>query len=1151
MRVGLVLLDICILSMTMNLPAQISDPKGSALCILAENDKTSLEKEFKELEKFLNTLHFSNIQVITIDDLISKPRSLKDFDLLWIYKNDTLPIKSDVAENLSSSLVNFVRKGGNVILANQACLMIPWLIPGDRPPETRIKPSVDEGNGRRLGYHAFREHPLFEGMNGGGYVLKPLKDTVVLQTGYFGNNVPSSGKVIGIDWDYIFFRESNKLIMEYEIGKGKILAIGGYLLYSMPNRNRVQLEAFTANIFKYLTEDQPGIRRFCWNYDTSKVKEKQFQIDQLPPFSSNGKFPEPDSSLNIKPGKSSGNYWDLAGERLLLMGEDHGGIREIWAHPVMCLRDYAVKYGLSLQRDPMQDLRSLKPGIEVLPSAYVRKYNLTSDLTGDLLGESITVSPHKPFSVIHYDYEGNDPVKMEISFRLLFRLMWPYSERVLGDLIYSWNEDLQAFIASDQSGDFVTIVGISGLRDSISWNTSAPDDYGMPSQILSLQVSLDGPGQFDVIIASSSEGLEKTLDAYLEGRSKPGTAFAESQAYADSVINESLGIKGPDQDFNDGYRWALLATDRFQVYTPGTGASLVAGYATSDKGWDGQHAVSGRPGYGWYFGRDGAWSGFALLHYGDFEKVRQILETFQRFQDLNGKIFHELSTSGVAHYDAADATPLYLILAGRYLRHSGDTSFIRKSWPIIKKAIDFCYSTDTDGDMLIENTNVGHGWEEGGQLYGSHTTLYLASCWAAALDEAAYIAKSLGFGAELQKYAKDGLNVKITVSKNFWNPQKNYYYHGLMPDGIYKDDISITASIPLLFKQADREKVQKVLPVIAASGFTADWGCRIVEEGSPKFDPGGYHTGSVWPLFTGWAALAEFGNNNYLQGFSHVMSNILIYKYWGLGFIEEVLNGETFEPFGVCHHQCWSETMALQPVIEGMLGYEPDALKHKIKLKPWFPADWDSVSIQGIRVGEEKVSMEAWRHGGMEAGNTPPLRLERGPGGEAPWFLSTYIFSKSPTGRIGVQFQPVLPAGVLIKNIKVNGLPAKDPGIKETSQGWVIPDIGFWLDSTVVLEITWEGGISALPVVSHPVPGAKSEGLRIINTSYLKGEYSINTEGIAGKEYEIKVWAANPQKYKVKGAEITGVSGNIISINFSLPDLGTKYQTHQVVFNKF
>jgi len=48
--------------------------------------------------------------------------------------------------------------------------------------------------------------------------------------------------------------------------------------------------------------------------------------------------------------------------------------------------------------------------------------------------------------------------------------------------------------------------------------------------------------------------------------------------------------------------------------------------------------------------------------------------------------------------------------------------------------MDFLYATDTDGDRLIENTNVGHGWVEGGKLWGAHTTLYLAALWSQTLQ---------------------------------------------------------------------------------------------------------------------------------------------------------------------------------------------------------------------------------------------------------------------------------------------------------------------------------------------------------------------------------------------------------------------------------
>ena len=87
------------------------------------------------------------------------------------------------------------------------------------------------------------------------------------------------------------------------------------------------------------------------------------------------------------------------------------------------------------------------------------------------------------------------------------------------------------------------------------------------------------------------------------------------------------------------------------------------------------------------------------------------------------------------------------------------------------------------------------------------------------------------------------------------------------------------------------------------------------------------------------------------------MNNLLIYQHWGLGFVEEVLNGEVYEPSGVCNHQCWSETMVLQPAIEGMLGFRPDAANHRIELSPAFPADWDNVSVRNLKTGNESLRL--------------------------------------------------------------------------------------------------------------------------------------------------------------------------------------------------
>jgi glycogen debranching enzyme len=1135
------LLLLPILSSVSVLTAQTLQESQHFVVLSADIKDSELDGEYKAAIGFFGNLYPGRILEVSPDQL-DNTFNARDFPVLWVYKNDSLPVESAFAKRSISALKSYIKNGGKVILANQAVMLIKQIGLEETAPLTRPKASADEGYGRQLGYHAFLSHPLFEGMNGGAYVLKPEKDTVVLQTGYFGDEA-LNGKIVAVDWDYIFLRENSKLILEYDYGKGKVLAIGGYLLFGMPNRNSIHLHKLTRNALAYISGEISDPDKYYWRQGASESSEKAFTFKEPLPPAVAEPGDSPGIGLQIGPAPCSGNYWDLAGERMLVMGTDTGGIAEIWAHPCLALRDFRGSFKLFKkgdESDPMNDLSGSNPGITVLPASYVRNYSLDG-VHLEKLTETITVSPDQPVTVINYDYTGQSQIQIGFDFTLLFRLMWPYSEKVLGDLYYSWNETLNALIASDESGNYVTIVGILVVNDGpanltdlqmvpIEISSNENRMNGIAHQDFTIRLEAQGSIRFNVIIVSSSEGLDKTVSYYYDAKKDPSSVFTNSAKHADSLLANSLLITGPDSLFNQGFRWAVLATDRFQVNTPGIGSALVAGYATSDNGWDGEHAVSGRPGYGWYFGRDGEWSGFALLHYGDHEKVRQMLEVFMKFQDLNGKIFHELSTSGIAHYDAADATPLFILLAGRYLRHSGDLGFIRNHWPQILKAIDFCYATDTDGDKLIENTNVGHGWVEGGHLFGSQTSLYLASCWAGALEEAAGMATALGEKTLANRYIQDSREVTAILNRDFWNPAAEYYYHGLLPDGSFKADISIMPAIPILFGQADPEKAEKILPAIASNAFTTDWGCRIVPENDPHFNPKGYHSGSVWPLFTGWAALAEFRAGSYLQGYSHLTSNLEIWKYWGLGFMEEVLNGEVFHPAGVCHHQCWSETMAIQPLIEGMMGFRPDALHRKLALSPWLPADWDSVEVSNIRVGEERISLSVQRS------KVKSQRLVI-----SDSVITRYLFSKKPAGRIDVHFMPVFPPGAMTDRITVNGQPVKAYAIKQNPQGWRVADFGFLLDSTAVVEVFWHGGITVLPLAPSPKPGDRSKGFRILETDYSEDTYSVRLQAPRSSRQELEVWAAMPGSCSVEGGSVRSIEGNILTIEVEFPDRETDY----------
>ena len=1019
----------------------------------------------------------------------------KDCSVLWYHKADTVLTKMDTSRALTGALKKYVESGGSLFLSLDAVRLLPYLGVEKSAPTVTYVDLKDEGNGRKLGLHGFRSHPVFDGLLGGVYSYAPKQDVRVRRVGWFGDAVPQ-GKVVAVDWAYIFLYEESKLVTEYRLGKGRILAAGAYLYYGQPNYNRAHLEKFTDNVIGYLSgrRSQSPVR--YWDFDPAAVTEQPFSSPDCK-RAVPANWPVKRNPITLDATARPKNMWDVAGERMVIMGKEQGGIDEIWAHPFMALRDYSVS--LLVPGGKPVNLNELTPEISIAPESFTRVYNVNDHI----LKEIITCHPTDGTAVVHYEYSGPRPAKITVSFKSNLRFMWPYSEKVTGAIRYGWDAGLNALVAQNKAGDFVAVVG---TNRPVTGNQAAAGEGLMMTG--SIPFTLESGGAADVVVAVSATGLTEAVSAYRRAMLDPNAVYRAAVANAGSLFNGKLSITGPDEDFNTGYRWAITGTDKFIVNTPGVGRSLVAGYATTDYGWKGGHKVNGRPGYAWYFGRDAAWSGFAVLDYGDFDRVRTVLELFSRYQDISGKIYHELTTSGIAHYDAADATPLYIILAGRYLHHTGDTAFIRKEWPAIKKAIDFCYSTDTDGDHLIENTQQGHGWEEGGDLYGTHTTQYMVSCWAEALSQAAYMAKYTGLPDLSVKYASEADVVLGKLNTGFWNPETKFFNHGLYKDGTYLTEPSVMTAIPVYWGQIkDPLKARSVVDQLASANFTTDWGTRIVSEKAKFFAPGGYHTGSVWPLFTGWAALGDYAAGNPAQGYSKMMSNLLVYKFWSLGYIEEVLHGTQFKYFGVCRHQAWSETMVLQPAIEGMLGLKPDALARTLELTVNFPFDWDSASAENIRVGENLLN----------------LRLKRQPG-QTTLTLSTPTVT--PSSGLTVFLNLPLPGGTEVKKLTING---SELPFEKTVKGI---RLSLAAKARTVISITHEGGIAVLPVVHHPEPGDSSTGLKIIRDGLIGKKYFVETEGPSGSKGTIRL---------IK-------SGKVIEQAVEFPVSKEKYSRKELVF---
>jgi glycogen debranching enzyme len=1054
---------------------------------------------------------------LTVNDLLKQSNSLGKYTALWIHRTDTTPVTAnEYSQKVVTALRQYLADGGGLLLTQQAFHLITTLGLETLIPRDSTKVCADDGYGRKLGFHAFRDHSLFDGLNGGGYFQRPQRDITTRITGFFGSQVPANGKVVAVDWDYITLREESKLVVEYSAGKGRLIAAGAYMNFDEPNLNRAHLERFTKNTLEYLGGKFSGKKEFYWDYSVGDVAECENLKPETDQFlvavpASKPWAVQPDP-LSIENRYASKNFWDVAGERMLTMGSENGGIEEVWAHPFMAFRDYEVGIRFSY-RDTIFWLHDERPEIVVNPAFFMRQYKFQRAY----LREIVVNDPVHPAGVVHYEYRGVYPAEVIIRFKSNLRLMWPYSERATGSVCYLWDPDLNSFNIRDKSNDLNVFIG--GNREPLE-HKGNPSGQMQASFLLRYPLAMND--QLDLVYSASSEGYASTIQQFEAALRNPVGVYNNAISATEELLSKSLMISSPDRDFNTGYRWALIATNRFFVHTPDMGKALVAGYSTTRHGWDGGQKVSGRPGYGWYFGRDGQWSSFALLDYGDYDKVKAQLQFFNKYQDLTGKIFHEATTSGFIHYDAADATPLYIVLAGKYFRHTNDTAFLRSTWPNIKKAIDFCFSTDTDRDHLIENTNVGHGWVEGGELYGSHATIYLAASWAAAMSEAENMASAMK-DIESESFGVESKTVRDIINRDFWNNGTKFFAYGKNQNGTFRSEPTILPAVPLYFKTADEERAKACLEQYAGNAFTTNWGTRIVRDDSPHFKPTGYHYGSVWPLFTGWTSLAEYAYGNYLQGYSHIMNNLNLYKNWGLGFAEEVMNGAEYQPSGVCAHQCWSETMGLQPAIEGMIGLEVFAQENRIVLSPRLPANWDSLEVSNIRIADKYLEFKYYRLGGRYM----------------------YDFKLTAGSKLNLDFMPVLPAGAQVKSVTMNGREVPYTVFKTENT------VSLLVKSEVVgirkLVIESAKGIAALPLIQEPKPGHEAAGTRIVAARLRGNEYTIDLEGVPGTVGKLEIYVNGQELESVNGGEIRGKFNQVVQIAVAFEKGTSRYTATSVM----
>jgi glycogen debranching enzyme len=806
-------------------------------------------------------------------------------------------------------------------------------------------------------------------------------------------------------------------------------------------------------------------------------------------------------------------FLDAVGPHAGLLGREDGSF-EAWVYPLKLFRDFRLRFRLG---------DTVLPG-EAIPRMIVARPESSSV---KYIYDSFTACATwlVPFdqrgAVVEIAVDSAEPVAVEASFTPDVAWMWPAA---VGDAYSQWDGQLKAFRFSNDHHVFWAIAGSSAatpLSTTYSANYSAEH-----SDEFSFGPATKGHKVYRFAMAASFEGQKQADEAYAKLLADT-SLLQQASAYYAGYLDNTVQLELPDKALQRSYDWARISTVQGLVDEPFAGKGLVAGYNISS----GSH----RPGFSWYFGRDSMWTALALDSIGDYATTRTALEFLMQYQRPNGRIPHEIAQSvklvnwwndypyGTA---SADGTPLFLVGFADYVRASGDVAFAREHWDNLWRAYQFLKTTYSAGG-LSQNANVGHGWVEGGPLRPQGGDLatphdpplvpiggefYQAGVGTAGVEALAAVARAVGKQDVAQSLEQEAAAQRVAIEKTFWSPDKGYYAFAVDPQGKRIEKPSVLGTVPMWFGLTEPSKSDRFLNVIAAPDHQTDWGPRIISNKDPLYGPTGYHYGSVWPLFTGWASVAGYRYHRPQYGYENLMANARLAHDGTPGRTTEVLSGDFYTDLSTSTpHQIWSSAMVISPILRGMMGLEVNALTNTVTLAPHVPPAWKDFAIRNVRVGTAQIGF-AYHVVGED------ISLEITRRGDA---------------KVQVVFSPAVSLRTKVLAADVGGAKV-EPKItaNENDQHvtFSVPLTGE--ETTVHLRVT--GNFAMGYSYAPPLAGASSSGLKFVSREWNsnRDRLTVQLAGVAGESYNVPLFHA-PSGIGVEGATITKTAdGLALKVDF-------------------
>jgi glycogen debranching enzyme len=344
-----------------------------------------------------------------------------------------------------------------------------------------------------------------------------------------------------------------------------------------------------------------------------------------------------------------------------------------------------------------------------------------------------------------------------------------------------------------------------------------------------------------------------------------------------------------------------------------------------------------------------------------------------------GRILHEMRYGELTafeerphspYYGSADATPLFVVLLDEYERWTGDRRLVCSLQYEARAALRWI---DEHADLMgngyisyqrrneqtgLENQCWKDSWDSISYRDGRLPGFPRATC---ELQGYAYDAKVRGarlarlvwkdpaYADELESQAAA---LKRRFNRDFWVHDGEYFALALDMDGNQVDALSSNIGHLLWSGIVEKSKARAVARHLMGPRLFSGWGVRTLAEGEARFNPIGYHVGTVWPFDNSFIA---WGLRRY--GFKADAARIAA----GILDAAEFFDGRLPEAFGgypramtnypvqyptACSPQAWS-TGAPLLLLRTMLGLKP--IGENLIVDPALPAGIGHLELLDVR----------------------------------------------------------------------------------------------------------------------------------------------------------------------------------------------------------